>query len=517
MNHTAKLQIEPATRLRPDTLAVSVVILLFASVVQRSVGFARGVLFCRWLSPDELGTWELANSFLLLSAPVVVLGLPGSFGRYLERYRQRGQLRTFLRRASLWTALLAAFALGLMLLAAGRFSEMTFGRPDKQSLVVLLALSLVAVILHHFLESLFGAMRKFSIVSAMHCCQSMTFAGFSLGLLWWWRLSAESIVVGYGLACLISTSVALVWKGRALAEEAAPDAGVAHREFWPPLVRFAVWVWITNLLCHLFGVIDRYMLVHWSGLDNAAALALVGQYHASRIVPILFLSVADLLAGIVMPYLSHDWEAGHKQRVSDRLNLVLKLTSFVTLAGGVVVLWAAPLLFHVAFEGRYDEGLAVLPWTLTYCVWYSLLLVAQNYVWCAEKVKLSTVPLGTGLAINFALNMFLIPSWGLQGAVISTTVATGIALGVLYVINARTGMRLQPGMVLLTSAPIALSGGPLLATFALIAVAFSTAFSETLLTTNERRSLNDLGRAALEKLTRIWSRPAEHAEPSHAI
>ena len=253
------------------------------------------------------------------------------------------------------------------------------------------------MILHHFWKRCLP--RCASSASFRRCtsARACSFAAISLALLWWWRFAAESIVdrLRRGLPA-VGVGV-LLWKGRALAEEAAPDDGVAHREFWPPLVRFAVWVWITNLFCHLFGVVDRYMLVHWSGLDNAAALALVGHYHASRIIPLLFLSVADLLAGVVMPYLSHDWEAGARQRVSDRLNLVLKLTSLVMLAGGVVVLWIAPLLFHVAFQGRYDEGLAVMPWTLTYCVWYSLLLVAQNYIWCAEKAKLGALPLAVGL------------------------------------------------------------------------------------------------------------------------
>ena len=35
--------------LRPDALATSVAILLAVSVVQRAVGFGRGVFFCRWL------------------------------------------------------------------------------------------------------------------------------------------------------------------------------------------------------------------------------------------------------------------------------------------------------------------------------------------------------------------------------------------------------------------------------------------------------------------------------------
>jgi O-antigen/teichoic acid export membrane protein len=67
-----------------DTLAVSVVILLLATVVQRSVGFGRSVFFCRWLTPEALGEWEMVYSFLMLAAPLAVLGVPGSIGRNAE-------------------------------------------------------------------------------------------------------------------------------------------------------------------------------------------------------------------------------------------------------------------------------------------------------------------------------------------------------------------------------------------------------------------------------------------------
>jgi O-antigen/teichoic acid export membrane protein len=503
--------------LRPDTLGASVAILLVANIVQRSVGFGRGILLCRWLSPDELGMWEMAYSFLLLAAPVVVLGLPGSFGRYLERYRQRGQLRTFLRRAIVWTALLTVVACGAIIFAAPQFSDLIFGRPDHATLVVIVAFSLAAVILHHFLEALFAALRKFSIVSTMHFCQSAAFAVISLTLVWTWQLGAVSIVVGYGAACLLSAVAVLIWKGSAVLDEAAPDGGVAHREFWPPLVKFAAWVWAINLLCHLFGVVDRYMLVHWSGLENDAALALVGHYHAGRIIPLLFLSVSDLLAGAVLPYLSHDWEAGARRRVSDRMNLVLKLTSLILLAGGVVVLWAAPLLFHVAFQGRYDEGLAVMPWTLTYCVWYALLLVAQNYIWCAEKAKLGTLPLAVGLVVNIAANMVLIPAWGLMGAVVSTTAATGVAIGVLYWMNHRAGMQLERGMLLLTVAPVALCGGVWTATAALAALCVTMPFSRTLVSDSEREALGEMYGNLKAKLAARWTPVVEQAEVGSAI
>ena len=61
---------------RGDTLAQSVVALLVLAVAQRVIGFGRSVLVCRWLTPAELGEWDLANRFFVLAAPLVVLGLP---------------------------------------------------------------------------------------------------------------------------------------------------------------------------------------------------------------------------------------------------------------------------------------------------------------------------------------------------------------------------------------------------------------------------------------------------------
>jgi O-antigen/teichoic acid export membrane protein len=215
----------------------------------------------------------------------------------------------------------------------------------------------------------------------------------------------------------------------------------------------------------------------------------VGHYHTSRIVPLLFVSVADLLAGVVMPYLSHDWESGRRQEVSDRCNLILKMTALGMFAAGVAALWAAPLLFHVAFAGKYDTGMAVLPWTLTYCVWYALLIVGQNYIWCAERTRIGTLPLAVGLVANVILNLILLPPWGLMGAVVATTIATALALAVLYAINAMAGMRIEPGMMCMSFAPVALGFGPLAATIVLLVVIGAAFGSLGWITPAERRSL----------------------------
>lgn len=453
----------PRIGLRPETLASSVVLVLLVNLVQRSVGFGRAVLFCRWLDPIELGYWEMAYSFLLLAAPLAVLGLPGSFGRYLERYRQQGQLRLFLWRTSIWTLLLAGSTLALFAWQRELVARIVFGDPLRTGLVVGVIACLGIVILHHFLEAVFAGLRMFRVVSAMHFTQSMAFAAISLGLLVAWRQATASLVIGYGSACLVSIVGVLVWS--LIRVERSPDSGgrVGHRDFWPPLMQFAIWVWVTNLLTNVFGVVDRYMILHFGGFDADEALVQVGNYHTSIIVPVLLVSVTNLVVGAMTPHLSHDWESGRREAVAGRVNLAIKLATIGMLAAGIAALIFCPFLFHYGFGDKYAAGLAVMPWTLASCVWSALLLVAQQYVWCAEKSHRATLPLAIGLVSNVGLNLIFLPMYGLQGAVASTAAATLLAMLAQLEVNRRTGMAIHRGTLLATFAPALLIAGPTVA------------------------------------------------------
>ena len=122
------------------------------------------------------------------------------------------------------------------------------------------------------------------------------------------------------------------------------------------------------------------------------------------------------------------------------------------------------ILFHVVLEGRYDEGLAVLPWTLAGCVWYGIYCIAQNYLWCAEKTRLATTPLGLGLVANVLLNFALLPAYGLHGAVLATAISTLLCLMVVLLLSRRHGMRVDAGTWLLALSPVAIGFGAVAAT-----------------------------------------------------
>ncbi|TWT48754.1 lipopolysaccharide biosynthesis protein [Botrimarina hoheduenensis] len=475
--------------LRPETLASSLMVVLVVNALQRSVGLGRSLLFGRWLEPAELGHWEMALGFLMLAAPLAVLGLPGSFGRYLERYRQQGRLGLFLRRTASWTFVLAASVLALMSWRSDAIATLVFGDPRQAALAEVVVACLAIVITHHFLEAVFAGLRMFRVVSAMHFTQSMMFALVSLALLAWWRDAAVSVVIGYGLACLISILGVSLWTFARI--ERQPDSGewLAHHEFWPPLMRFAIWVWVTNLLTNVFSIVDRYMILHCGGFGAEQALTQVGNYHSSHMVPVLLVSVANLMVGAMTPHLSHDWESGRREAVSERLNLGLKLLSVVMLVAGVGVLLLCPLLFHYVFQDKYAAGLEVLPWTLAGCVWFSLLLVAQTYVWCAERSRRAALPLLLGIAVNVGLNLALLPVLGLLGALVATALATLMALLAQLEVNRRIGMRVQRNAVLISLTPGLLVLGAAPAAIGAIALVTLTTSRGWVLNAHEREVL----------------------------
>ncbi len=102
---------------------------------------------------------------------------------------------------------------------------------------------------------------------------------------------------------------------------------------WSKVMPFAVSVWVTSLLANLFELANRTMIVHYLPGTAEEAMALVGNYHASRVLPLLVVSVAALLSPMITPHLSHDWESGRRARVSMRLRLYLKLWALGTSAG----------------------------------------------------------------------------------------------------------------------------------------------------------------------------------------
>jgi O-antigen/teichoic acid export membrane protein len=239
------------------------------------------------------------------------------------------------------------------------------------------------------------------------------------------------------------------------------------------------------------------MLVHYSGLSDSAALELVGQYHSARVLPVLFIGVAELLANLVTPHLSRDWEAGRRDVVSRRLNTIAKLFTLGLVVVSAGLLIVSPVLFGTIFRHKFAGGLEILPLTLAACIWMSMISLMNNYLLCAEKSHHMSLSLSTGLAMNIGLNLLLLPVFGLAGVAISAAVSKAAALALLLWIAAKYDWQSDRGLLLVALLPLLLPLGPYL-TLAIAALALGGMLpSMPLLRNDEREQI----RAAFGRIT----------------
>lgn len=435
--------------LRADTLAASFIILLVLMVVQRGIGFLRGVLFCKWLDPEQLGQWDMAFGFLMLASPVIMFGLPGSFGRYVEYYRKQGQLRDFLFRIGRFVIISVVVAVIVCWIFRDALAELIFGSREFITLAATAIICLAAVATFGYLSSLLIALRQVRVAAVLNFAHGLLFAGIGVTLLLVWRTDATGVVIAFGAASGLVAAVGVVWIARlwrALSKQSeAGDNEPLTRgrtgSLWRKVAPFAFWIWVTNWVGNLFYIVDRVMIIHFGGFGDEGALAIVGQYHTARIFPVLFISVAEILSTTAMPHLSADWESGDRPRVVQRIGSLTTLIGLGMMVASLGVLVVAPYLFEYVWGGRYDAGLSVLPWTLAISVWMSMLIMADNYLLCAEHSRWVCLPLTVGLCMNVIFNLLLLPIYGLMGAVWATAIGAGCALIIQAFAAHHYGMR----------------------------------------------------------------------------
>lgn len=489
--------------IKPDRLVDGIVVVLALNAVQRFVGLGRGIVFCQWLTTEQLGQWDLAIGFLATAAPVLVLGLPGSFGRYVEHYRQQGQLKTFLVRATLFSFIAATSGVLLLVRMAERVSLLIFGSSESVQLVYQLAGCVFVVVVFNYLAELFTALRIYRAASFMQLLNSVLFAASGIVALLWWGADTSRVVAAYTVAGVVVTAVALVYLCRVWRTIPQHGSDLTHGTMWRKLLPFAGWVWITNWLTNLFVVVDRYMLVHHGNMDPQAALEVVGQYHTSRIIPVMLLSIVMMLAAMLTPHLSREWESARRRGVSVQINLALKLIAIGQLAIAVAVMLTIRPVFGWLFDDKFSQSLVVIPWAMTYCFWFGLSAIANIYLWCAEKAKLGSLALAIGLATNVVLNLVLLPHYGLLGAVWATSVANFVVLGLVLLLARAAGLRVEVATLLLCLLPATLWLGPSVGIALLLGMAvlrghlFSEAQNQLMQTTARRYWL--LGQRLLKR------------------
>lgn len=490
-----KARPESASRVVADSFSKSVVLIAGLMIVQRGIGFLRSFYVCGTLTPAEVGQWDLAFSFLVLAAPLAVLGIPGSFGRYVARFEQTGDQGRLLRQTLCVCSILVL--LSAIVIHQSRFwvAEFFFGSRNDADLVGRLAIGMPVIAFFNFATSWFTGKRLNRFVFRIQFTQTVFFAVLCVVAFRLASVSADSVVAAYVGSCLaglmLAASYAFVDRGQKQSPAAVVSETGGH-PIWPKLLPFAIWVWVSNALTNLFSVCDRLLLVNHFPDPSADIQQLIGQYHTACIFPLLLVTIGAMAASTGLPYLSKDWEQGRRGDVNRRVNLMMKVIGLVCMAASVGILVVAPVLFGSIWNDKFALGESLLPMTLCYCSLAALATVAQQYFWCIEKTWVGGCLLAVGLLTNYCVGRLLIWDYGILGVVASTLVAHALVLCGIVVIGRFYGFRIDRGVVLVSIAMLSICFGPIVSVLTLSALVILSWYTALVLDDSVRQPIREL-------------------------
>lgn len=421
----------------------------------------------------------LGTAVAVVSAPLIVRLLgPSSYGEYATLYAVFGfvmilpksgihnGLRKFLaeerpftewkdyvfgfyfRLATFLTFLIAGLFLALPDLPfAGSF----LGQKYEQYFPLLALWAFVNQYDAYFRNSFMG-LKLEHVSEPLKVLSKVTFAVFAIALVYV-GYGITGVIVGQILAGLFVIVASLVVLRRHLSIGAIRrrvPSGFPARELATFNVLTVVYILLLRSLAH----VDVLMLEHFAGSEQVG-------YYRSALVVVEFLWFVPLSIQATMLQSTSDlWrrgKRGHIEQIATRITrYTLLFTSLLGLGLAALAPVVVPLYYGQAFEPAVLPLVVLVPGTVGFAVARPLLAISQ------AKGQMQTMILATGLtaAINFVLNLILIPPMGMAGAALGTTVGYGSLPFVHSVAALKLGYHpfadIRPLRYLLT---VVLSGG----------------------------------------------------------
>lgn len=374
------------------------------------VYFAISILTVRWLGKERFGVFSFCKSAAELLVMVCALGLNTGLVRFIPElviHRNRAGLRRLLGRSALLQAGAASVALaGLVLLTPvlGRWFHAEFG-----AYLALAGLVVFAQLAKDFLNDTFTALFKSKTVALMSIGQALLWLGWiavglhllpTVGTALWAQIGSIAVVAGVGSVLLARHLRTLNWR--------SPPMGIGR-------TRALALALPTLLNASLRMLMMKYTEVFFLGLYHGTLL--VGYYELGYSTPFVVLTLIPTALQTLLSAAFADAYSRNPASLDRLVGAVYKLLILVMVPVSVFGLFFSRAAIVIVYgEAMRQAG----PVCAAFSVLHVLGLISMPLsmaITAREKVASMLPYLVLQVAMNLALDVLLIPRWGLLGAV----------------------------------------------------------------------------------------------------
>jgi len=369
-------------------------------------GLLAGVVTARGLGPTGRGLLALATTIPAVLVVVAGVGAPVAASYLMARGEDR--LRV-LSRAGALLALCGSAATGVALLLVamtGWYRTLFAGL--GAGLLVLACLLVPPMLLQALLVGLLRGSGRLRTASVVELAQGVAAMVGTVAAVAWLHLGPPAVV----LAQLVGIAVGLALAGAALRADGLSLRPRANRALLGRMLGFGLRADLGNAM-HITGFrLDTFLV---NGFTGTAALGVYAV--ATRFAELLFV-LPYAVALVVMPR----GVRARAQGRADETPRVFTWTLLVSCASAVALALGGRWLLRAFYSDQYDGSYRPFVILLVGVVAFGATNVLMNDVVGRGHPGLVSVIAAVGLALTVALDLWLIPLYGITGAALASTV-----------------------------------------------------------------------------------------------
>ncbi|MBA2742627.1 MAG: oligosaccharide flippase family protein [Actinobacteria bacterium] len=376
-------------------------------LVSRIIAVLLLPLYTRYLSPSDYGKVETLIALATVTGVVLRMGITSAFFRFYFDSPEPEQRRLVLRTSFWFTMSMATLGLVAGVALSPAISELLFGTSNDAELVAASFVGLWCGMNYEQLTSLFRVEERSTAFVSASLTNILITIGTTLLLVVALDAGPLGVIVGNFTGTLVVYLALVGYRREQLGLQF--DRGLLREmnRFGLPLVPTALFLWTTNFS-------DRLFLVKLADTEEVGLYS-VGVRIASAMVLLL---TAFRLAWPAFAYsIEDDREA--RRTYAYVLTYLVLVTTWVATGLTLLSPWIVDWLAAPAFE---SSSRVVGPLAFAAVAFGGYIVVAIG-VGRARRTQFNWVVTGAAAAVNIALNLILIPSYGMMGAAVATVAA----------------------------------------------------------------------------------------------
>jgi O-antigen/teichoic acid export membrane protein len=381
------------------------------------ISYGTRVVLARNLTPSEYGLFYAVFTFVMFFMFFRDLGLVQSVAKYIPEYKiqeKYNEIKTVITSALGMQLISSVFFSITFYVLADYLAVHYFKGPDAAIYLKYLIIYVIASVIYRTMKSVFhGFQSMFFYASGEFMKNVVVLSLIILFLKLGYGTLTPLLAFTLVFPILIIIYAVPAHKTFNLFKHKITDLKPISKK----VLFFGIPVFATAVGSKVIGYIDTLILTYFR------TTAEVGIYNVILPTALILLFAGTAISSTLFPMSSELWAKNDKKRLAQGVRLVYRYT-FVAIAPIIMVGVLFSKFFITVFFGvEYASGSFALQILLIGMFFFTIAVVNKNLIAAIGKpTTVTKIILGAAL-LNIILNIILIPTYGINGAAIATTLS----------------------------------------------------------------------------------------------